>query len=419
MKPNKNIEKLLGQIQYRPEPVEENKIGTPIYQAWQRHEAEQRALSTSQASGRMVGARSAKLAAAAAIALVGLVASIGILDKSTGPTYALEQTIEAVKDIRCFHFRYVDQRQDTDEFQDIVKEAWVEYNQDGQLDKVRVNFLMQDLVTVWNNGITHTLNLDRNELSIYEDTEYTNKILFFANRYDPKSAIEYLRQHEAKGDVRIEIGERAERSDLIPVTVTYGPNTYLIGRSTPRMREVLHIDPATKLLSHIDVHALIKDTFAHNGTWEHLDYNQPFKPDIFDLEKEIGADTVRFSTLGLDLGIEQGEMSEREIAVKVATEFLAAWKSKNYDRAVQIHGYMASSSRDNLLQRLSMSDLLQVTEIGEPSPAEPPMRGYTLGCTLLTRRGDTTGESRWDIQVRKRTDTHWRIGELSPESPAE
>lgn len=409
MKPNKTIEKLLGQLQYKSSPVEQDKVAAPIDLAWRQHEAKQKALLASRESARAVAARFAKLAAAVTVALLGLVVSIGILDKSTGPAYALEQTVEAVKDTRYFHFRYIDQRQNVD------REAWVEYDQDGELKKVRVNYPKREVAVVWSNGITQrwSISADRNELSIYEDIDYTDQILSFANRRNPRNAVEYLRQREAKGDVRIEIGEPAERSDPIPVTVTYEPNTYLISKPMPPKREVLHVDPATKLLLHIDVYGLIRDSFVYNGVWEYLDYNQPFKPGIFDLEKEIGTDTTRFSTLGLDIGIEQGEMPERGIAVKVADEFLAAWKSKHYDRAVHIHGYTTRSSRDNLLQRLSMSDLLLVVEIGEPSPAEPPMRGYTLRCTLQTRRGSKTGEARWDIHVRRRTATRWCIAKVS------
>ncbi|UCE49928.1 MAG: hypothetical protein JSW47_07185, partial [Phycisphaerales bacterium] len=348
------------------------------------------------------------------IALVGLAVSIGILERSTGPAYALEQTVEAVKDIRHFHFRYTDKSR-----QKVDKEAWVEYDQDGQLKTVRVDFLMLDAAMVWSDGITQYMNSDINELSIFEDVEYTDKILFFANRHDPRNAIEYFRQREAEGDVRIEIGEPADRSDPIPVTVTYEPNTYLIGQPMPRMREVLHVNPATKLLSHIDVHVWREGSFAHNGVWEYLDYNRPFEPGIFDLENEIGADTTRFSTLGLDLGIEQGQMSEREIAVKVANEFLAAWKSKEYDHAVQIHGYTTRSNRDNVRQMLDKAELLRVLQLGEPYEAESPLRGYILRCTLRTKRGDTTAQSRWDMQVRRRTATRWRIGKVSPTSPTE
>jgi hypothetical protein len=368
----------------------------------------------SRESVRAVAARFAKLAAAVTVALLGLVVSIGILDKSTGPAYALEQTVEAVKDTRYFHFRYIDQRQNAD------REAWVEYDQDGELKKVRVNYPKREVAVVWSNGITQrwSMSADRDELSTFEDIDYTDQILSFANRRNPRNVIEYLRQREAKGDVRIEIGEPAERSDPIPVTVTYEPNTYLISKPMPPMREVLHVDPATKLLSHIDVYGLIKDSFVHNGVWEYLDYNQPFKPGIFDLEKEIGANTTRFSTLGLDLGIEQGDMSELEISAKIANEFLAAWKSKNYDRAIQIHGYTTSSSRDNVLQLVGKLELLRVAEISEPSPAQHPMRGYTLRCTLQIRQGKTTGKSTWYIRVRRRTPTRWHIERISPKNPA-
>jgi hypothetical protein len=414
MKPNKNIEKLLSQLQYKSGPAEQDKISTPVDKAWQRHEAEQRALLMSQVSGRAFGVRCAKLAAVATIALVGLFVSIGILDRSTDPAYALEQTVEAVKDIRYFHFRLMDKSR-----QNVNREAWVKYDQDGQLKKVRANFLTLDSVMVWNNGITQYLKADINELNIFEDAEYTDKILFFANRHDPRNAIEYLRQREAEGAVRIEIGEPAERSDHIPVTVTYEPNTYLIGKPMPRMRDVLHIDPATKLLSHIDVYIQTKDFFSLSGVWEYLDYNQPFEPETFDLEKEIAVDTACFSTLGLDLGIEQGQMSEQKIARKVAEEFLTAWKSKDYDRAVQIHGYTTRATRDNVLQMLNKLELLQVVEISELLPAERPMRGYTLRCILQTRRASTTDKSRCDIQVRRATPTRWRIGKVSPKNLAE
>ncbi|MHC4073250.1 MAG: hypothetical protein ACYSUD_15390 [Planctomycetota bacterium] len=414
MKPNRTIEKLLGQLRYKISPVEQDAIAAPIDQAWQRHEAEHRALSTSQPSGRMVGARSAKLAAAVAIALVGLIASVRILDRSTGPAYALEQTVEAVKNMRYFHFRLVGRKP-----QDVQREAWVEYDQAGELKNVRVSFFTQNSEMVWSDGITQYMNKDRNELNIFQDAEYTDKILFFANRHDPRNAIDYFRRREATGEVQIEIGEPAERSDPIPVTVTYEPNTYMIGTPMPRMQEVLHVDPATKLLSQTDVYSYAEGSFAHIGAWVYLDYNQSFERGIFDLESEVDAGTSRLSTLGLDLGIEQGKMSERETALKVASEFLTAWKSKEYDRALQIHGYATGSNRDNVLQMLTKSDLLQIVEIGKPSPAEPPMRGYTLHCTLQTKRGDMSDKSRWYIHVRRRTPTRWRIGKRSPKNSAE
>lgn len=411
MKSYKIIEKLLSQLQYKSNLDELDKMRTPIDQAWRRHETEQMALLAS--SGRIFGARSMKWVAAAAIVMVSLVVSIGILDRSTGPAYALDQTVEAVRNIRYFHFRNLNPDQNVD------KEAWVEYDQDGQLKKVRVEFLRLNSVMVWSKDVTQYLKVKPHELCLFEDMEYTDKILFFAKRYDPRNAIEYFRQRQAQGGVRIEIGEPARRSDPIPLTVTYEPNTYLIGTPMPQMRDVFHIDPATKLVLSINVQAKEKGLWGNAGVWEYLDYNQPFDPDIFDLEKEIGEDTTRFSTIGLDLGMEQGEMSDREIAIKVAEKFLAAWKSKDYDRAAQIHGYITRANRDNVLQMLNKSDLLQVVEIGEPSPAERPLCGYTLRCTLQTRQGDTTKKSTWDIQVRRSSSTRWRIGKVSPKSLTE
>lgn len=408
MKSYKIIEKLLSQLQYKNNPAEPDKFRTPIDEAWQRHETKQMALLKSHSSRRAFGARPSKWVAAAAFVLVALVVSIGILDRSTGPAYALDQTVEAVKDIRYFHFRNLNPGQNVD------KEAWVEYDQDGQLKKVRVDFLRLNSVMVWNKGVTQYLKADPNELYLFEDMEYTDKILFFANGHDPRNAVKYFRKREAQGDVQIEIGEPSGRPQLIPVTVTYEPNTYMIGKPSPQMRDVLHIDPGTKLVSYINVHVKDKDLWRNAGVWEYLDYNQPFDPDIFDLEKEIGEDTTRFNTLGLDLGLEQEEMADREIAVRVAEEFLKAWKSKDYDRAVHIHGYITRANRDEVLQMLNESDLLQIVEIGEAVPAEQPMRGYCLRCTLEMQRDSTTRKSKWEIYVRRFTLKRWRIGKISP-----
>lgn len=413
MRLDKTVEKLLGQLQYKGSSAEQDEIGEPIEKAWQRHQAEQRAFSTSRASSRTVDVRWAKLTAAAAIALIGLAVSIGILDSSARPAYALEQTVEAVKDIRYFHFRLVGSKT-----QDVQREAWIECDHDGELKNVRVSFYPQDLEVAWNDGITQYLSLDRNELSIFRDSEYTDKILSFANRHNPRDAIDYYRRREGAGEVQIEIGELAERSEPIPVTVTYEPNTYMIGTPMPRMREVLHVDPTTRLLSQTDVCLYVKGSYHRIGMWEYLDYNQPFEPGIFDLETETDPNTTHFSTLGLDLGIGQGDMSEREIAVRVTDEFLAAWKSRDYDRAVQIHGYTTRSSRDNALKMLKKLDLLQVVELGVPLPCEPPMRSYTLACTLQIKRGDSTEKVTWDVRVRRAAAARWCIGRAWPEPPS-
>ena len=408
MKSYKIVEKLLSRLQYKSGPAEQDRMKTPIDDAWRRYEAERMTSSMPRAFDWIFGVRPVKWIAVMIIVLIGLVVSIEILDQSTGPAYALEQTVEAVKNIRYFHFRNLDPRQNVD------KEAWVEYDRNGRLKQVRVDFLRLDSVMVWSKGATQYLKAEPNELCLFEDMEHTDKILSFATSHDPRNAVEYLRTREAQGAVRIEIGEPSERSGLIPVNVTYEPNTYLIGAPAPQMRDVLHIDPVTKLVSYINVHVKDKDLWRDAGVWEYLDYNQPFDPNIFDLENEMGKDTTRFSTLGLDLGMEQGDMSDREIAVKVADEFLAAWKSKDYDRAVQIHGYITRANRDNVLQLLNTSDLLKIVEIGEAFPAEKPLRGYCLRCTLTLRQDGTTRQSIWEIHVRRITPTRWRIGKVSP-----
>lgn len=413
MKPYKTIERLLRQLQYKSSPGELDRIRMPIDEAWQRHEARQRALLSSRRPAKVFGVRPARLVAAAAILLIGLVVSVRLLDRSTGPAYAFEQTIEAVKDIRYFHFRYTSPSR-----QYVDREAWVEYASHGELDKVRVNFYGLDSVMVWSGGVTQYWKPDPNELCIFEDQEYTDKILLFVGRFDPKNAVEYLKRRAEQGGIEIQVGEPNEPAGFIPVTVAYEPNTYVIGSPKPRMRDILHIDPVSKLVLYVDGYHEEKGDFVCHGVWEYLDYNKPFEPGTFDLQTEVPPDTTRFSTLGLGLGLEQGKMSDQQIAVKVVEEFFGAWKAKDYDRAVRIHGYINPGNRDNVLRMLKRFDLLQVLEISEPSAPERPMRGFSLLCRLQIHIDGVTRESKWEVLVRRSTATRWRIGKVSQRSLA-
>lgn len=414
MKPHKTIERLLRQLQYKSSPGEFDRVRMPIDEAWQRHEARQRALLLSRRSVKVFGARPVRLVAAAVILLIGLVVSIRLLDRSTNLAYALEQTFEAVKDIRYFHFRYTSPSR-----QYVDREAWIEYDSHGKLDKVRVNFYGLDSVMVWSGGVTQYWIQDSNELCIFEDQEYTDKILLFAGRFDPKHAVEYLRQRAEQGGIEIQIGEPNEPAGPIPVIVAYEPNTYVIGSPKPPMRDILHIDPVSKLVLYVEGYHQENGDFVCHGVWEYLDYNQPFESGIFDLQAEVPTDTTRFNTLGLDLGVEQGQMSDRQISIKVVEEFFAAWKAKDYDRAVRIHGYTNPGNRKNVLRMLKRFDLLRVLEISEPSAPERPMRGFSLLCRLLINQNGTTRESKWNVLVRKSSATRWRIGKVSPGSLAE
>jgi len=55
----------------------------------------------------------------------------------------------------------------------------------------------------------------------------------FVNRYDPRKAIEFLKDKEQKGEVQISLEQPSDHSKPITVTVNYEPNTFLLDSNYP------------------------------------------------------------------------------------------------------------------------------------------------------------------------------------------
>ncbi len=286
MRKNREIEGLIAQVQYRNQSVIRARVHRRLEELWQRHAKTGAHPGRTLEASRMVKVRPVAFAAAVLIVL-GVLG--GLLHRSASPAYALEQTIAAVKDIRYFHFQFTGPEK-------LDKEAWIEYDPEGSLQNVRVNFHTRDnnSAMVWSQGITQYWSQHSNQLSIFDDQEYTDKVLFFVRRYDPKQAIGYLQERAQEGGIHVEISQSANDTDPITVTVTYDPNTFLIDKPKPRMREFFSIDPASKLIRRVQVETLAEGRYVNSGVYEYMDYNQPFKPGLFDLKREAPADVNSF-----------------------------------------------------------------------------------------------------------------------------
>lgn len=313
----------------------------------------------------------------AVLALAAGAGLIGLLGRSATPAYAFAQTIDAVKDIRYFHFQLQATPDKTD------REAWIEYDPNDGSPRVRVNFYAIKATMVWDRGITQYWRWDSKELCIYEDKEYTDRIWHFVRRYDPRQAIPYLQERARQEGIQIDIHQPEKDIDPIIVAVAYEPNTFLVGSRQPRMREEFHIDPATKLITRVEAEAFVEGRFISRGAWEYVDYNRPFDPGIFDLRREAPPDVNVSDTTGILMGVEKGQLSDEEIAVRTVREFLDAWVAKDYDRAIQIHGYaeiaQTKSIRENLLLK---KDIRRVISVGLPVLPERPMGGLVVPCEV-------------------------------------
>ena len=92
------------------------------------------------------------------------------------PAYALEQTITVNQSIRYFHFKYFGSSQDRE---NALKEAWVEYNENGSLNQVRVNYYKwggHDLVQVWKKDHAQQWNKQlKQNIHMYENVPFCSR----------------------------------------------------------------------------------------------------------------------------------------------------------------------------------------------------------------------------------------------------
>jgi hypothetical protein len=339
--------------------------------------------------------RITKLATAAVI-IMAVVLSINFLDKSVVPAYAIEQTIEAGQDVRYLHFFYVSSDSN---FPD--KEAWLEYDDSGQIKNIRVNWYNHgcgdDMVAVWKEGRLQYWTKKAKKLRFFEDEIFTKKCVAFAKRYDPTRTVENMYYLERKGDVEIEIEEPAEKSKPIILTCTWLPNTFITEGTSPQMREIVFVDQVTKLVASIEVYELIDGEYVGKGAWKYPDYDTLFEPGIFDLEEEVPADVKRLDLMTLDIGLERTDLTEKEIAVKAVRSFLQALVAKDYDRAIKIYGYEDPDEKGGLLKRFEKLNIVRIISIGEPVYPRLDSQGrLEVPCKVELEENDRIVE--WQIE---------------------
>jgi hypothetical protein len=363
---------------------------------------------------RIIMKSSITKAAIAAVLLIAAVLTITFLNKSAAPAYAFEQTMAAVEGIRYFHFKQF--TPDKNHFK-YFKEAWVEYGPAGEVKNVRFdvhddcnNLSKFTQSVVWKEGKTECWKVGR-ELIFFEDADYTAKILFFASRYNPKGALEYLNSLEKEGKVKIQIEEPTTEQEDILVTAIYEPNTYLLQRQMPAIKDVYHIDNASRLVKAVEIFLLDPNGPKAIGSWEYCDYNQPFPPELLDLNKEAPSDVNRIDMMAMDIGIEQGDLSDSAIAVEAAAQFLDALIDEDYTLASKLVGEVMTEQQ--VREKYENLHILEVISIGEPKMDQymswmMPVKvmiekdGKTIEQELTLKSGKVLGHpTRWAIVVQE------------------
>jgi len=326
---------------------------------------------------------------AAAVIIVAIVLSISLMIKTTPVAYALGQTIEANHTVRSLHIK------DFTPGEDEPKEFWLQFDDRGQVKNVRAYIPEWDSpsdgakTVIWQEGKAKVWFKKKNTLLTVRDERLAQQMLGLALRVDPRLAMERLYEQEQQGKVKIQIDEPADNTESITVTATYAPEG-----SRPGKRVVQSVNQATRLVTAMKVYLLKDDEYQQVDLMEFHDYNQTIEPEVFTLDDEIPADTMRVDQTTQEVGLAQGDLTDEEAAVEVARRFFTALIAEDYAAAGQL---LEGIPADKMRQMFGPTKVLRIISIGPAGPHPiPETKGLVVPCTVEIQKDGQISEWKLD-----------------------
>ena len=285
--------------------------------------------------------------AAAAAALVAFLL-LGVFLNPAGPGYALEQTIKANRGVRSIHI--------VNDLGGEMTEAWAEFDGAGNPIHLRMDFPVTadgPKVVLWEKELAEVWFKKKNSVVVVREPDLLAS--FPKNFFDPKLIVEDLYEKQAAGEIRIEVEEPSVEGEPILLRVTQADD--------PNSEKIFHVDPETNLLQRMIVSATATGEAKSLGSVRYLEYNRPIDPKVF--EPEIPADAMRVDQATQEIGLDQGDLSDEQIAIEVVREFFGALIAKDYAKAGRLMEGTPASKMEEFFGKMNF---IRIVSIGEPSP---------------------------------------------------
>ena len=316
--------------------------------------------------------------AAAAVIIVSVVLTLSFWDKTTPIAYSLEQTAEASHSVRFLHIK------DFNPGQEEPKEFWLEFDEHGQVKNIKAHMPAWESpsdgerVVIWQAGKAKVWYKKKNTLITMIDTRFSGNILKAVQLFDPKSAVPRFAELEKLELVIIEIEEPSKKTEPITVTATYSPECKEFGLHIDRT--IMFIDPDTKLIINMKHYCLAEDDdYELMSRTEFYEYNQQIDPKMFVFDN-LPSDVTEIDKTIEDIGLEQGQLSDEEIAVKVVREFYEAVIAKDHVKTGRIYG---NASAARMEEKFKEINIIRIISIGDPKPhPSPNVGGFMVPCKL-------------------------------------
>lgn len=333
-------------------------------------------------------------AAVAAVLIMATALSITFLSESATPAYAIEQTIQANHSVRYLHIKnfvekaYVGQMFNmmaeqmlgkgavqSSQIQHLAKsvveshqegpldpmEFWTEFEPSGQLKQMRFikpAWMGQNdgkTIIVWQDNKAKLWIEKKNILATVKDKTFADQMRQAVEQVDPKLAVINLQNQHADGNVQLQFDEPADKSEPIVVTATSAEDV------VPFQRTVLFVDQATKLVKSAEFYQLRDGEYQKMLTLEYSDYNQPIDPEIFTL-KDIPADAMVIDQTAQDVGLAQGDLTDKQVVIEITRQFIEALMKKDFAKAGRLFGGAPAESIERVYGNIKF---IRIVSIGE------------------------------------------------------
>ncbi len=265
--------------------------------------------------------------------------------------YALEQTLEANLGLRSIHIR-------VEPAGSGMSETWAVFGENRKLLRLRMDFSKTEdgeKEVVWQGDQAEVWFKTKGHVLVIRDRATADRITKEVLAFDPKTIMEQLYDAQSKGKVKIETQEPSAKAGPVTLVVNFN--------DSPDKREICQINPQSKLVEQLQKYRLVDGKYELTDCIEFLEYNEEIPPATFVLNIPEGVTRIDWTTQ--EVGLPRGNLTDDQIAAKVAREFFAALIAKDYGRAGSIYSGVPAA---NMKEAFGKMEFLRIVSIGAPTP---------------------------------------------------
>jgi hypothetical protein len=249
-------------------------------------------------------------------------------------------------------------------------EMWTQFDEQGKLVHLRTDFPDTEdgpKVVLWEAGKATVWFKKKNTLLTVLEPGMLERMRMSINDFDPRLILDGIYNKGKAGKVRIQ--------STMPTGVKGQFNLVVTGVDNQTWREVYTVDLNTRLVSKIEKYRQQGGKEERLGSFHYLDYNNPAVAEAFKVEPPKNVMPVD-QTLR-EIGLAKGNLDDKTIAIKVASEFFEALVAEDYDKAGLL---MEGISGEWLKKRLAEEHMkfVRIIKIGDPDSTMTGPMNYTI-----------------------------------------